>query len=156
VGLSLPESMAGQGSGRQESQRVSVGLLPASPAVTADELYGRLDGNRFAVVRRARRVLQLLESDFQGFAHYLALVAARLGPREVLHPGFVAGLQLAGVDFHRQQQHPFAAELSVDLRVLLKEFEDDGLVSHVGLLLRGCRVQTRNWIAATNQYRERD
>jgi hypothetical protein len=44
----------------------------------------------------------------------------------------------------------------VNLRVLPKEFEDDGLVSHVGLLLRGCRVQTRNWLGGTSHNPEPD
>ena len=81
-----------------------------------------------------QRVLQFLESDLQGLARDLALVAARLRLRETVHPGFVVGPQLAGVTIQRRKEHPLAAESFVYLWVLLQKFEDHRFVVHTGFL----------------------
>ena len=76
--------------------------------------------------------LHFLQGHFQCLARDLALVAARPHLGEHLHPGFVAGLQLLGVEFQRRQEFAVLAELVVHLRPLLQQFVNDRLVLHGG------------------------
>src|SRR5438132_1008324 len=83
----------------------------------------------------------------QGLAGDLGRVAPRPHLEEELLPGFVAGLQLLGVAFHRRQELALLAELFVQLRPFLQEFEDYRFVLHIGLHwvdgLRSLEAQAR-------------